>query len=205
MPLRLYGRHLLGFISLWFVAFHACAVGPDNRVHPNRPNPPGPNNPIGPNNPAVSNPLSTLNPSTPFSNNQIVLRQLLLPTQKSALPSAATPSAGNTLYTYIPNASLHGGSPHNLAEQANYRLLLNNRSVFSTSHPLVFERPNPMTPFSNGYTVIDGRYYAISHDPANSPSLYVSKVDSPGATLFNGSNQIYIGLGQDIKLMVQER
>lgn len=172
------------------------------RVHPHRPNPPGPNNPIGPNNPAISNSLSTLNPTTPFSNNQIVLRQLMLPMQQNALPSAASPSARNTLYSYIPNATL-GGATHQPGVPESDQLLMHNRSVYTVSHPLVMEQPDPMTPFTNNYMIINGRYFAINHNPANDVSMHASRADT-GATLFNGSQMIYIGLGQDLRFAIQE-
>ncbi len=186
-------------MGLICIASQAYAVGPGTRTHPHRPNPPGPNNPIGPHNPAVSNPLSTLNPATSFSNNQIVLRQLTLPIQQNALPNAATPSTTNALYAYIPNASLGTTRAHRIAVPLNHQLLLSNRSVFSMSHPVVLAPPDPMTPFANRYTVIEGRYYAIDHDPANDASLY----SNSGATVFNGSQMVYLGLGQELRFSIQ--
>lgn len=147
------------------------AIGPGNRVLPHRPNPPGPNNPIGPNNPAISNPLSPLNPATPFSNNQIVMRQLLS-TQQSGVPTSGTGSKAVWNYGASQNRSFRNGLMYENRMPAGYRLLLNNRTVFSASHPLVLERPDPMTPLLNHYTVIDNRYYAISHDPANDAHLF---------------------------------
>ena len=167
---RKYHRAMLGLLVIaLLVGNEGYAAGPGGRVNPHRPNPPGPNNPIGPNNPAVANPLSSLNPMTPFSNNQIVMRQLLSAQQ------AGVSGAGNKAvlsYTLMPGSGFRVGLLHEHKIPADYRLLLNNRTVFSTSHPVVFERPNPMTPLTNNFAVINSRSYAISHDPANDRQLF---------------------------------
>ena len=165
-------KAILGLLAAAFLVMSdGYAAGPGGRINPHRPNPPGPNNPIGPNNPAVSNPLSPLNPSTPFSNNQIMLRQLLQTKPQASLPSAASLSSMSVLYG---NTSVRAAPAYTPKIPPNYQLLLNNRTVFSTSHPLVFQHPDPMTPLTNNYAVIHGRYYAISHDPANDASVYSS-------------------------------
>lgn len=153
---------------------------PRERIFPHRPNPPGPNNPIGPNNPAVSNPLSSLNPTTPFSNNQIMLRQLLQSNTQNLTPNATNQLPTNTSYGFLSN-NIPLASPYHPTIPANVQLLLNNRTAFSTSHPLIFERPDPLTPLTNNYAVINGRYFAISHDPANDPAFYQ-----------NGAHQIFV-------------
>lgn len=169
MYLRRYARAMLGLLAITLlIGNDVYAAGPGGRINPHRPNPPGPNNPIGSHNPAVSNPLSSLNPMTPFSNNQIVMRQLL--SQQTGVSGAANRTTLS--YTLMPNSGFRTGLVYDNKIPKDYRLLLSNRMVFSASHPLVLERPDPMTPLSNSYAVINDRYYAISHDPANDRDLF---------------------------------
>lgn len=172
-------RQFLPFLVLTLALLSeiSFAVGPNNRIFPHRPNPPGPNNPIGPNNPAISNPLSSLNPSTPFSNNQIVLRQLLS-TQQLAGSGSTAGFKSAYAYAIAPSYGVRTALPYERKIPADYRLLLNNRTVFSVSHPIVLERPDPLTPLSNHYAVINNQYFAISHDPANDSLLFQSWVPS---------------------------
>lgn len=159
---------ILAITALIF-ASTAQAIGPRDRLFPNRPNPPGPNNPIGPNHPAISHPLSSLNPNTPYSNNQIVLRQLLLNNQQSVQQPTSTPPSTRLA---IGNTGTYTGS-QKLLSTSNVRLLLLNRMAFSTSHPIGLQQPNPMTPLTNDYVILNGKYYAIK-DLANSRSAYLN-------------------------------
>lgn len=158
----------LPVVMLLSCAIQAHAIGPRDRILPQRQKLPGPNNPIGPNNPAVSNPLSSLNSMNPYSINQTVLRQLL---QNAAQQDTQSGNA-NILPTNILGYATSNGMYQSIP--ANYRLLLNNRTPFTTSHPVIFERPDPLTPLSNSYAVIGGRYYRISFDPANDKDFYSS-------------------------------
>lgn len=161
------------FVIALGCSLQAHAIGPRDRILPKRPNLPGPNNPIGPGNPAGSNPLSTLNSTNPRSINQTVLRQQLQNAAQQSMQSSNTNLLPTNILGYATTPGIYQ-KRFGQSIPTNYRLLLNNKTPFTTSHPVVFDRPDPLTPLSNNFTVINGRYYKISLDPANDPRFYSS-------------------------------